>query len=142
MADFPEGGGDGAAKLPAGFVPIANSGYSANGLPRRIRCEQDGAVMVLVPEGIGVLGKNGLAKSAAPEHGAVLDSFYIDRDEVTHQRYEKFREATHETKRRVAAPVRTPDDQREPVAQLHWITGIRQVLPECAFRRQRGLRGR
>lgn len=112
---------DGAAQLPDGFSPIAGSGYSPEGLPRRIRCKQDGAVMVLVPEGICVLGKNAQAKNAAPEHGAVVDSFYIDRDEVTHQRYAAFRESSHGEKRRVAEPIRTPENQREPVAGVSWV---------------------
>lgn len=112
---------DGGVSLPEGFVAIESAGYSSDGYPRRIRCEEDGSIMVLVPEGVCVLGTNAPSKNAGPEHGALLDAFYIDRDEVTNQRFEKFREQMHDTKRRIARPARSSEEPRDPVAGVTWV---------------------
>jgi formylglycine-generating enzyme required for sulfatase activity len=106
-------------ELPEGFTPIESTGRSASGVPWRIRCEQDGAVMALVPEGVFIQGTSAGAENAAPEHGVLLDAFYIDLREITNARYDKYREAVGE-KRKVARPARPADEPQEPVLGLSW----------------------
>ncbi|HEY2250485.1 MAG TPA: SUMF1/EgtB/PvdO family nonheme iron enzyme, partial [Planctomycetaceae bacterium] len=106
-------------ELPEGFTPIEITGESRSGLPWRIRSDADGAVMALVPEGVLVQGSNAGPPEAAPEHGVLLDAFYIDLREVTSARYENFREASAE-KTKVRKPSRVPKDPHEPVLGVTW----------------------
>jgi formylglycine-generating enzyme required for sulfatase activity len=106
-------------ELPEGFTPIESTGLSRSGLPWRIRSDEDGAVMALVPEGVFIQGSNMGKPQTAPEHGVLVDSFYIDLREVTSIRYEKFREATSE-KTRVRRPSRAAKDPQEPVLGVTW----------------------
>lgn len=107
--------------LPAGFTEVASAGKDADGWPLQIRCEADGAIMALVPGGIGVQGKDGANAEVAPEHGVVLQPFYIDVCEVTHEQYQKYRQAARDSKKRtVAEPARTATDPREPVTGISW----------------------
>ena len=106
-------------ELPEGFTPIEITGVSRSGLPWRIRGEVDGAVMALVPEGVFIQGTNSGDAQATPEHGVLLDAFYIDVREVTYARYEKFREAANE-KTRVRRPSRAAIDPQEPVLGVTW----------------------
>ena len=108
-----------AYELPKGFSPIESGGYSVSGLPWRVRCDEDGAVMVLVPEGVFAQGSTSDSPNSSPEHGVLLDAFYIDMREVTYARYDKFREMTSE-KRRVPRPARPPKDPHEPVLGVTW----------------------
>jgi len=108
-----------AYDLPSGFTPLESAGSSVSGLPWRVRCDEDGAVMALVPEGVFIQGSNVGATNAAPEHGVLLDAYYIDVREVTYARYDKFRDATSE-KRRVPRPARPPKDPQEPVLGVTW----------------------
>jgi formylglycine-generating enzyme required for sulfatase activity len=86
--------------LPEGFTPIAAAGQSPLGLPLRIRCEKDGSEMALVTGGASVLGHNGGPPESSPEIRVVLDSFYMDTNEVTLRQYERFREESNEEKGR------------------------------------------
>ncbi len=106
-------------ELPEGFKPIESAGRTAAGLPWHVRSDEDGAIMALVPEGIFIQGSNKGAANVAPEHGVLLDAFYIDIREVTYARYEKFRDATSE-KRRVPRPARQARDPHEPVMGVTW----------------------
>ncbi len=106
-------------ELPKGFTPIESAGYSVSGLPWRVRCDEDGAVMALVPEGVFTQGSRSGPPNAVPEHGVLLDAFYIDMREVTYARYGKFRELTSE-KRRVPRPARAARDPHEPVLGITW----------------------
>jgi formylglycine-generating enzyme required for sulfatase activity len=106
-------------ELPKGFTPIESAGYSVSGLPWRVRCDEDGAVMALIPEGVFTQGSNKGAPNVAPEHGVLLDAFYIDMREVTSARYEKFRDSTSD-KRRVPRPARAAKDPHEPVLGVTW----------------------
>jgi formylglycine-generating enzyme required for sulfatase activity len=106
-------------ELPEGFSAIESAGTSASGLPWRIRGEQDGAVMCLVPEGIFIQGSNSGPPQVGPEHGVLLDAYYIDVREVTSARYEQYRESVGE-KRRVPRPARTARDPQEPVLGVTW----------------------
>ena len=106
-------------ELPDGFTPIESAGVSRSGMPWRIRSEEDGAVMAFVPEGVFIQGTNKGGPQTAPEHGVLLDAFYIDLREVTSVRYEKFREATND-KTRVKRPSRAAKDPQEPVLGVTW----------------------
>ena len=106
-------------ELPEGFTPVESTGESGAGLPWRIRCDEDGAVMGLVPEGLFIQGSNKGPENVGPEHGVLLDAFYIDLREVTVARYEKYREAVSD-ERRAARPARLADNDQEPVMGLSW----------------------
>jgi len=106
-------------ELPKGFTPIESAGKSVSGLPWRIRCEADGAVMGLVPEGISIQGSNTGTANVQPEHAVLLDAFYIDLREVTNDRYEVYRQAVAE-KRRVPRPGQASDQPDAPVLGVAW----------------------
>jgi hypothetical protein len=108
-----------AYELPAKFTPVESAGRSAAGLPWRIICEEDGAVMALVPEGVFMQGTKFGEPNSGPEHAVLLDAFYIDIHEVTYARYEKFRSATSE-KRRIPRPARAEKDSQEPALGVAW----------------------
>jgi hypothetical protein len=109
-----------AYELPKGFTPVESAGYSVSGLPWRVHCDEDGAVMGLVPEGIFTQGSNAGPPNAAPEHGVLLDAFYIDLREVTYARFEKFRDGLSD-KRRIPRPARASRDPHEPVLGVTWV---------------------
>jgi formylglycine-generating enzyme required for sulfatase activity len=111
---------DKTVALPEGFSAIAEFGSNPDGLPWRVRCEKDGAVMALVPEGVFVQGKNDRSANAGPEHGVALDSFYIDVYEVTYEKYAAYREAVRSLKRPITEPARKPENRSEPVTGLSW----------------------
>ncbi len=54
----------------------------------------DGAKMVLIPEGEFLMGSNNGDPDERPVHTVYLDAFYIDIYEVTNAQYRKFVEAT------------------------------------------------
>ena len=108
------------ARLPKGFVSVPGTETNADGLPILIRCQLDGAVMALVPEGPFIQGKDGGEPNASPAHAVVLDAFYIDLREVTYEKYEKFRAAVRDTKKRIVEPARAPRDRQEPVTGVTW----------------------
>lgn len=78
-------------KLPKGFSAVVAAGYSAQGLPNRIRCEHDYSEMVLVPAGVSVQGISNSEKNAGPEFTIYQDAFYIDVHEVTLDQYRRWR---------------------------------------------------
>jgi formylglycine-generating enzyme required for sulfatase activity len=106
-------------KLPNGFTIVDEAGWSAEGLPHQIRCEKDGSIMVLVPAGSFLQGTNAGPPDTAPEHAVELDAFYIDQAEVSNSRFEKYRADVRDTKR-VAAPVRSTGNPREPAMGIAW----------------------
>ncbi len=63
---------------------------------REIAHAADGSVMVLIPAGEFVMGKDGAPPELgeSPAHRVYLDAFYIDKYEVTNARYQRFMEAT------------------------------------------------
>ena len=56
---------------------------------------QDGAPMVLVPAGEFIMGSNDGRYDEMPRRSVYLDVFYIDKFEVTNDRYMKFVRATN-----------------------------------------------
>jgi len=64
-------------------------------LPKEIQIEKDGSVMVLVPEGAFWMGKKkGRSTHDAIMHKVYLDSYYVDKCEVSNEQYAKFMEDT------------------------------------------------
>jgi sulfatase modifying factor 1 len=55
---------------------------------------KDGVPMVLIPAGIFQMGSNDGASDERPLHGVHVDAFYLDKYEVTTERYARFLEAT------------------------------------------------
>ncbi|MFO1041035.1 MAG: formylglycine-generating enzyme family protein [Planctomycetaceae bacterium] len=100
--------------LPAGFTPIADGGYSDDGLPRRIKCNKTGSTLVLVPAGIATIGTNEGPAETQPEITVHLDTFYIEAFEVTVEQFEAYRQDLKDKKKPLpttanpTAPPKTP----------------------------------
>ena len=82
--------GDGKT-LPAGFSTLTTAKDPSLGWPLRIRSDRDGAEMALVPGGAVIVGHDGGPSESSPQITVVLESFYMDVNEVTLKQYEKFR---------------------------------------------------
>lgn len=96
-----EGSADPALQLPSGFVAVERSGYGSDGLPRRIRCLADGAIMALVPAGSFRQGRDGSEANIEPEFVHWLDPFYMDVTEVTLDRFQRFMDSRRQSKLRI-----------------------------------------
>lgn len=108
-------------KLPDGFTAIPSAGFVESGLPRRIRCEKDQSVMVLVPAGTSPIGKEGGPKESAPQLSVYLDNYYIDTTETTLVQYETFRKAIKEQKgRTMREPLNGDAPPNYPVLGAPW----------------------
>jgi len=103
---------------PKGFTAIADSPVDPSGLPMRIRCEADGAVMAFVPGGLAVQGADG-TPTAAPRHPIDVDAFYMDIHEVTVEKFQKFREATRGDKTSPPAPPNA-SSPLQPAVGVNW----------------------
>jgi formylglycine-generating enzyme len=77
--------------LPAGFMPLTAAKDPQLGWPLRIRSDRDGAEMALVSGGAVIVGHDGGPRESSPQITVVIDSFYMDVNEVTLKQYEKFR---------------------------------------------------
>ncbi|MCH9653091.1 MAG: formylglycine-generating enzyme family protein [Planctomycetes bacterium] len=86
-----QGTPDSTFELPKGFSAIDDAGYSAQGLPNRIRCDRDYSEMVLVPAGVSIQGEENGAKNASPQFAIYQNTFYIDVHEVTLEQYRRWR---------------------------------------------------
>jgi len=100
--------------LPDGFTPLPEQGVTESGLPRRILCNADGAVMALVPAGVFTLGTNTGPPESRPEHPVYVSAFYIDVQEVTLARYLKFMDDNKNSKKPQATPD-LPKNAGEPL---------------------------
>jgi formylglycine-generating enzyme required for sulfatase activity len=98
--------------LPSGFYAVAGSGYSPVGWPLRIRAKSDGAEMALVTGGAVIVGHDGDPAESSPQITVVVDSFYMDRSEVTLARYKRYRKEVNEEHGRHA--VLEPDNASSP----------------------------
>jgi len=82
-------------RLPPGLVAVKGARTEKEtGLPFDVKCKADGAEMVLVPAGTFPMGDDHLRPIEAPRHEVYVSAFYIDKYEVTNERYQKFLEAT------------------------------------------------
>src|SRR2546428_11444603 len=61
------------------------------GAPSAVQIGKDGAPMVLVPAGEFTMGGDSMDN---PRHPVYLDTFYMDKHEVTTSRYARFLQAT------------------------------------------------
>ncbi|MCX7407469.1 MAG: SUMF1/EgtB/PvdO family nonheme iron enzyme [Planctomycetales bacterium] len=106
--------------LPKGFVAIAGSGYSTDGLPLRIQCEKSFTTMALVPGGIVRMGSNDGPTECQPEFAVNIDSFYMDLLEVTVGDFGKYRQEQKENKKPIP-PVSNPSaSPATPVLGVPW----------------------
>lgn len=109
------------AKLPDGFRPLSEYGATAEGWPWRITCDADGAEMAYIPGSVFIQGTNDGTPEAAPAHGAFVDSFYIDLQEVTLERYFRCRSAIKDSgKQTVGEPLNAGDLQNHPAVGVLW----------------------
>ncbi|MFG0335423.1 MAG: formylglycine-generating enzyme family protein [Maioricimonas sp. JB049] len=106
-----------AFQLPEGFAPLPERGYNASGIPLRIVCEKDGAVMALVPAGVFIQGTDDGPEDAQPAHPVYLDAFYIDVTEVTLGQYRKF---LQERTPRPSTPLNVDDPDNYPATGVTW----------------------
>ncbi|QDT17404.1 Serine/threonine-protein kinase pkn1 [Alienimonas californiensis] len=107
-------GGDWTGAAPKGFAALPSAGVGPGGLPRRMRAEQDGMTVCLVPAGIVRLG----SPEAGEERPRVfVSAFYMDRHEVTVGQYRAFMEATSE---RTPPPTNIDADADLPALGLPW----------------------
>lgn len=82
---------DASFKLPEGFTALPEYGYSAEGMPRRIRCDRDYAEMVLVPAGVSLQGVTSGDQNTQPQFSIFQNAFYVDMHEVTLEQYRRWR---------------------------------------------------
>ena len=109
-------------KFPKGFEIIKEAGYDEDGLPMRIRSTGDGAEMVLVPFGPGVLGSENGPENTRPKIATKLKPFYMDVTEVTVEQYRKFLKTTKDDKS-VRVRVASVDEELPgdlPMTALPW----------------------
>lgn len=108
------------ANLPAGFESIPDAEVSADGLPLRISCVKDGAVMALIPAGLAICGLTGGPPETGPEHSVHLDAYYIDLHEITIGQYEAYRGDLRARKKTVPPPLGEDGGFEQPVTGLRW----------------------
>jgi formylglycine-generating enzyme required for sulfatase activity len=65
-------------------------GIDPSGWPVEVVGSRDGAMMVLVPGGPYIMGRDGADPAEAPAHLTRLSTFYIDKHEVTNRQFEVF----------------------------------------------------
>ena len=109
--------------LPAGFTAVTEYGYSSEGLPRRIRCEKDGALMALVSAGVFVMGSDTGPLNARPEVRIYLDTYYIDVTEVIVAQFELYRrsrETSKKRRRRIEPPLNASSSPENPALGILW----------------------
>jgi sulfatase modifying factor 1 len=124
------------APLPEGFVAVPEAGFSEDGFPMRIRCEEDGSLMVLIPSSISQQGTNDGPAHATPQIAVFLEAYYIDVAEVTLGQYGKFREWWREEKNRtLPKPINDSSPDDHPVLGVSWAnarnytTWVKKQLP-------------
>ncbi|MEW6544593.1 MAG: SUMF1/EgtB/PvdO family nonheme iron enzyme [Nitrospirota bacterium] len=82
---------------------------------------KDGAPMVLIPAGEFTMGSAELA-GAAPVHRVYLDSFHLDRHEVTVGRYITFLESTGRQPPRHFDEINLARDKHRPIVGVSWLS--------------------
>jgi formylglycine-generating enzyme required for sulfatase activity len=136
----PEGAKEpGTSTAPAPAKPPAKATHPSNGTtpPKAVTMPQppgeivgkDGAPMVLIPAGEFTMGSDKGDDDEQPIHKVFLDSFYIDKFEVTNGRFAKFVEAIQSEPPWGFADKETPvvrSDQ--PVRWVNWMDAIGYCL--------------
>ncbi len=117
-------------KLPSGFVPLPNDGYSEYGMPRRIRCEKTGSVLALVPAGVVTIGSNVGPSEVQPEFSVHVDTFYMEVFETTVEHFDAYRHELREKKKPVPTTLNPTAPPRAPVLGVPW--GAAQVYARWA----------
>lgn len=87
--------------------------------PREIT-GQDGAPLVLIPAGEFLMGNDGGFDDHQPKHRVYLDSFYMDKYEVTTSRYGKFLQRTGRDKPKYWDELEMERDGEKPVLGVTW----------------------
>ena len=107
--------------LPEGFVAVPEAGFSVEGFPMRIRCEEDGSLMAFIPSSISQQGTNDGPANARPQIAVFLNAYYIDVTEVTLAQYREFRAWWREDKKRtLQKPVNDASPGDHPVLGVSW----------------------
>lgn len=109
-------------KLPSGFRALPSQGYSPAGLPLRITCEADKALMALVPAGISPQGTNNGPPEAGPEFPVYLDAYYIDVTETTVGQFIVYRDDQRSKGRSITSALNENDPPEYPVQGVSWGT--------------------
>jgi len=141
-AKAPSSAPEGSSKEPAPPAPVkppAKAAHPANGTaPSKVAAMpqlpieilgKDGAAMVLVPAGEFTMGSDKGDDDEQPVHKVFLDSFYIDKFEVTNGRFAKFVEAIQSEPPWGFADKETPvllADQ--PVRWVNWMDAMGYCL--------------
>lgn len=109
-------------QLPEGFTVIQEYGYSPNGIPNRIRCEKDQAIMAFVPGGLFLQGTDEGATNASPQHTVDVSPFFIDVTEVTLASYKTYIALSKNIKgRQPEKPLNIDElDETLPARGLDW----------------------
>lgn len=89
---------------------------------------KDGAPMVLVPAGEFVMGLEGKSEAEGPSHRVFLDAFYIDKFEVTTNRYALFLQASPRKAPSRWSEVKLSRDANKPVAGVNWDDALAYCL--------------
>ena len=99
--------------LPSGFYADRRLGILAGRLAAANPLHRvDGAEMALVTGGAVIVGHDGDPAESSPQITVVVDSFYMDRSEVTLARYKRYRKEVNEEHGRHA--VQEPDNASSP----------------------------
>ncbi len=140
-ASTPEGNGreQPPSTTPGPAKPSTKSAHSANGavppkapLMPQLSAEiigKDGAPMVLIPVGEFTMGSDKGDDDEEPVHKVFIDSFYLDKFEVTNGRFAKFVEAIQSEPPWGFADKETPVlRQDQPVRWVNWMEAMGYCL--------------
>ncbi len=114
--------------MPLLFVGVvfpfmdASAPSDAGNLPSQVKWKKDGAIMVKVPAGEFWMGSSGRPDNEKPKHKVFLDTFYIDKYEVTNTQYLAFCvETNHRLPIHLMRGFIQPGRENHPVANVAWI---------------------
>jgi len=79
-----------ARPLPNGFRAETSAPIHPSCWPMRITCDRDKAVMILIPAGEFLMGREDGESTERPSHRVKLSAFYIDEHEVTNRQYQVY----------------------------------------------------
>jgi len=100
--------------IPAGFHAKPGAPIHPSGWPSQITCDRDGSVMVLVPGGTFLMGREDGEATERPAHWVAVSTYYIDQHEVTVRQYVQFLKETGRPIDSRVAPKETSDPPTNP----------------------------